>query len=137
MLLVLAALLAVNTATSPTFSAAQFALALDVQVSVTAGPGCAVTVAAAVDTLLPADAVTDVSTLVVSWTLASPFASVTPVVLLNVPRLAENVTATPDTGRPPVANTEAITSTVPPLADTTDGLVRTVTESTAAAPMVI
>ncbi len=107
------------------------------QVNVTDGPGCAVTFAPAVVVLPPAVAVTVVSALVVSCTRAWPLASVTAVVLLNVPRSAENVTGTPDTARPPVPMTDAVTSTVPPFADTIDGFAEIVMVSTAAAPIVI
>src|SRR5215216_5158933 len=137
MVLVVVPRAAVNTATSPTFKVEQFELLEEVHVNVTDGPGCAVTFAPVVVVLLPAVAVTVVSALVVNWTRAWPLTSVRAVALLKVPRSAENVTETPERARPPMPVTTAMTSTVPPLAETVDGFVLIVMASTAAAPTVI
>lgn len=104
-------------------------------VRVTDGAPNTLTVAA-VDVFVPAVAVTEVSTLVVSCTVVVPLESVTAVVELSVPLLAEKVTGTPERPRPLTSTTVAMTLTVPPCELTLDGFVRTDTVSAAAAPMV-
>ena len=58
-------------------------------------------------------------------------------VALNVPSVVVKVTGTPDSARPVTLSTLATNSTVPPRGGTKAGLARSVTLSTAAAPMVI
>jgi hypothetical protein len=106
-----------------------------VHLTVIAGAGRSVTVA--VPVAAPADAVTFVSTEVVSVLVACPPASVMAVPGFMLPWSELNVTGIPASDPPLGSSTIAVTLTLPPFGPTLVGLAVTVSVFAAATPTVI